>query len=72
MVPLKHLSNFWATFEIPLNNYEINLDLNFSKKCVIVATDVNNQGATFPKTDTKLYVPVVTLSIQEMQSCLNN
>ena len=27
IVPLKHLSNFWRTFEMPLINYEISLDL---------------------------------------------
>ena len=47
---------------MPLINCEINLDLNWSKKCVIVATTVEDQGATFLITDTKLYVPVVTLS----------
>ena len=30
-----------------------------------MATNVENQGATFSITDTKLYVPVVTLSTQE-------
>ena len=30
-----------------------------------MATDVENQGATFSITDTKLYVPVVTLSTQD-------
>ena len=28
MVPLKYLSNFWKTIEIPLINCEINVDLN--------------------------------------------
>ena len=50
---------------ILLINCEINLDLNWSKKCVIVATAVLNQAATFSKTDTKFYVLVVTLSTQE-------
>ena len=27
MVPLKYLSNFWRTLEMPLTNYEINLFL---------------------------------------------
>ena len=27
MVPLKYLSNFWRTLEMPLNNCELNLDL---------------------------------------------
>ena len=47
---------------MPLINYEINLDLNLSKKYVIVATDIANQGKTFSITDEKPYVPVLTLS----------
>ena len=47
-----------------LINSEINLDLNFSKKWVVVASNVN-QEPTFLITDTKLYVPVVTLSTQD-------
>ena len=43
---------FWRTLEIPLNNCEINLDINWSEKCIIVATAVANQGATFSITDT--------------------
>ena len=65
MVPLKYLSNFWRTLEMPLINYEINLLLTWSASCVIVSTDVANQNATFAITDTKLYVPVVTLSQQD-------
>ena len=34
-VSLKHLSNFWRTFELTLINYEISLDLTWSKKCLI-------------------------------------
>ena len=30
---LEYLSNFWRTIEMPLINCEINLDLNWSKKC---------------------------------------
>ena len=47
MVPLKYLSNFWRTLEVSLSNCEINIDLNWSKKCVIVSTAVANQGAIF-------------------------
>ena len=65
MVPLKYLSNFWRTLEIPLINCELNLDLNWSKKCIIVATDANNQGTKFSMTDTEIYVPVVTFSNQD-------
>ena len=65
MVPLKYLSNFWRTLEKPLINCEINLLLTWYASCVIVSTDVANQNATFAITDTKLYVPVVTLSQQD-------
>ena len=60
-VPLKYLSNFWRTLEMPLINYEVNLILTWSSTCI---TD-SNGAATFAITDTKLYVPVVTLSTQE-------
>ena len=65
MVPLKYLSNFWRTLEMPLINCKINLILTCSTNCVIVSANVANQNATFAITDTKLYVPVVTLSAQE-------
>ena len=65
MVPLKYLSNFWRTLEMPLINCEVNLILTWSSNCVLVATNNQNQAATFEITDTKLYVPVVTLSTQE-------
>ena len=65
MIPLKYLSNFWRTLEMPLINCEVNLILTWSSTCVIVSTNFVNQGATFTITDTRLYVPVVTLSTQE-------
>ena len=65
MVSLKYLSNFWRTLEMPLINCEVNLILTWSSTCVVIATSVPNQAATFEITDTKLYVPVVTLSTQE-------
>ena len=59
MVPLKYLSNFWRTLEMPLINCEVNIILRWSSTCVIT----NSTGVgTFAITDTKLYVPVVTLS----------
>ena len=64
-VPLKYLSNFWRTLETPLINCEVNLILTWSANCVIVSTNDANQNATFAITNTKLYVPVVTLSTQD-------
>ena len=60
MVPIKYLSNFWKTLEIPLINCEIRLVLTWTANCVIVSTNVANQNATFAITDTKFYVPMVT------------
>ena len=65
MVPLKYSSNFQRTLEIPLINCEINLILTWSANFVIIYTNVANQNPTFEITETKLYVPVVTLSIQD-------
>ena len=65
MVPLKYLSNFWRTLEMPLINCEVNLILTWSSTCILIATNPPNQNATFAITDTKLYVTVVTLSTQE-------
>ena len=62
IAPLKYLSNFWRTLEMPLINCEVNLILTWSSTCVVI----NSTGAgRFAITDTKLYVPVVTLSTQE-------
>ena len=65
IVPLKYLSNFWRTLEMLLINCEVNFIFTWSSTCVLIATVNPNQNATFAITDTKLYVPVVTLSTQE-------
>ena len=62
IVPLKYLSNFWRTLEMSLTNCEVNLIWTWSKHCVIT----NSEGeGKFKITETKLYVPVVTLSAQD-------
>ena len=70
MVPLKYLSNFWRTLEMPLINCEVELILNWSANCFIMYTNVNNQVSTFTITETNLYVPVVTLSTQDNEKLL--
>ena len=70
MVPLKYLRNFWRTLEMPLINCAINLILTWSTNCVVVSANVTNENATFEITDTKLYVPVVTLSTQDHSKLL--
>ena len=62
IVPLKYWSNFWRTLERWLINRKVNLILIWSRDCVIT----NSTGAeTYAITETKLYVPVVTLSTQD-------
>ena len=73
VIPLKHLCNFWRALNLPLNNFEVELTLTWSKNCVLAdmtesavqggdPTIVVPLGVTFKITDTRLYVPVVTLS----------
>ena len=73
-VPLKHLSNFWRSLEMPLINCKIELSLGWIENCVLTSGEnINNTGAvadagtaaTFKITDAKLYVPIVTLSTED-------
>ena len=43
VVPLKYLSNFWRTLEMPLINYEVELILTWTENCVVISTNVANQ-----------------------------
>ena len=58
VVPLKYLSNFRIFLEIPLINCKVELSLTWYPNCVL-SNLVGN--STFTITDSKLYVPVVTL-----------
>ena len=62
VVPLKYLSNFFRSLEMPLINCKIKLNLTWKKDCVL-----SNQAgaAVFIINDTKIYVPVVTLSKED-------
>ena len=75
-VPLKDLSNFWKTLDIPLINCEVSLTLTWPKNCIL--TDVTTKdleednpaldavtGVTFTMTDAKLHVPAVNLSTKD-------
>ena len=62
VVPLKYLSNFFRSLEMPLINCKIELNLTWKKECVLSTDDGN---AVFIINDTKLYVPVVTLSKED-------
>ena len=84
-VPIKYLSKFWRPLDMPLINCEVGLFSLWSANCVITSMkkrevtaakgnpgvpDDSPTGATFKITDTKLYVPVVTLSTQDNNKLL--
>ena len=85
-VPLKHLSNFWKTLDIPLINCEVSLALRWSTNCVNTSLekrlvtaaqggspavyDDSPTNAAFKITDCKLYVSVVTLSAENDNNLL--
>ena len=50
---------------MPLINCKINLILTWSNRCFIIDNPIADQEPTFTITDTKRYVPVVTLSTQD-------
>ena len=71
-VPLKYLSNFWRSLEMPLINCKVELSLNWIENCVLTSAAIGANAdatgadsATFKITDTKLYVPIVTLSAED-------
>ena len=62
-VPLKYLSNFWRSLETQLFNCKVELSLDWYAKCMLIIG--NGTAATFAVTDTKFYIPVVTLKIED-------
>ena len=61
-VPLKYLSNFWRSLEMPLINCKVELSLKWYENCILSSAGT---AATFTITDTKLYVSVVTLKTED-------
>ena len=60
-VPLKYLSNFWRSFELPLINCNVYVELNWTKDCVMSTI----ADTTFKITNTKLSVPIFTFSTKD-------
>ena len=60
--PLKYLSYFWRLLKMPLINCKVELSLGWDKNCVLFSEDGNS---VFTITDTKLYVPIVTLKTED-------
>ena len=67
-VPLKYLSNFWRSLEMPLINCKVELSLKWIENCALTTAETGanvnvtgTDGATFKATGVKLDVPVVNL-----------
>ena len=80
VLPLKHLSNFQRTLDIPLINCEINFILTWFKNCVVTSKSTRDTdphaapavaaincptNAAFERADTKVYAPAVILSTKD-------
>ena len=61
-MPLKYLSNFWRSLEMPLTDCKIEFSLGWYEECILSS---GGTAATFIITDAKLYVPIVTLKIED-------
>ena len=62
VVPLKYLRNFFRSLEMPLIHCKTKLNLTLKKECVLSA---DAGDGVFIINDTKMYVPVVTLSKED-------
>ena len=68
IVPLEYLSNFWRSLDLPLINCEIELDLRWTRNCVIseiprTARVAGNQNAN---------PPVLEVAAQQQQILFSN
>ena len=62
VVPLKYLSNFQRSLEIPLINWKVHLELNWIENCILSS---DGDSAKFKIMDAKLHVLIVTLSTKD-------
>ena len=62
-IPLKYLRNFRRSLDLPLINSEVERDLLWAKNSVLIEHRNNITWVDFQITSTKLYVPVITLSV---------
>ena len=62
VVPLKYLSNFWRSLEMPLINCKVYLELNWIEDYILSSA---GNSAKFEITAAKLHVSIVTLSTKD-------
>ena len=60
-VPLKYLTNFWRSLEMPLIHCKVELLLKWYERCLLTTATTT----TFKITDAKLYVLIATLSVED-------
>ena len=63
VVPLKYLSNFWRSLEMPIINCKIHLESNWIEDSILSSA---GDSRKFRITDAKLHVPIVTLSTKDI------
>ena len=56
IAPLKCLSNFWRSLEMPLINCKVYLELHWIENCILSSA---GDFEKFKITDAKLHVPIV-------------
>ena len=71
-VPLKYLSYFSRSLEMPLIDCKVKLTLRWTKYCVLASAGVENDDADFNNIiftikDIKIYTPAVILSAKDNQ-----
>ena len=62
VVPLKYLRNSLRSLEMPLINCKVHLELNWNEDCILLS---NENSAKITIMNTKLHVPIVTLSTKD-------
>ena len=60
--PLKYLSNFWRSLEMPLINCKVEISSKRTEKCLLSSSGTD---ATSKITDATLYIPIVTLKTED-------
>ena len=69
VVPLKYVSNFWRSLEMPLINCKGYLELNWIEDCILPTA---GDFVQFKITDAKFHVPIVTCLLKTVKIWKDN